>query len=53
MLNITIKMNDNEVEHIIKYDTESYNDPFVNNKQIQHKRFTRRNSNSNSTAKTH
>ena len=33
MLDITIKMNDNEVEHIIKYDTESYKDPFINNKQ--------------------
>ena len=26
-------MNNNEVEYIIKYDTESYNDPFINNKQ--------------------
>lgn len=33
MLDITIKMNNNEVEHIIKYDTESYKDPFINNKQ--------------------
>lgn len=33
MLDIAIKMNNNEVEHIIKYDTESYTDPFINNKQ--------------------
>lgn len=33
MLKVTIKMNNNEVEHIIKYDTESYKDPFINNKQ--------------------
>lgn len=33
MLNVTIKMDDNEVEYITKYDTESYKDPFVNNKQ--------------------
>lgn len=26
-------MDNNEVEHIIKYDTESYKDPFINNKQ--------------------
>lgn len=26
-------MNNNEVEHIIKYNTESYKDPFINNKQ--------------------
>lgn len=33
MLDIAIKINNNEVEHIIKYDTESYKDPFINNKQ--------------------
>ena len=34
MLNVTIKTNDDKtVEHIIKYDTESYKDHFVNNKQ--------------------
>lgn len=33
MLNITIKMNNDEAEYIIKHDISSYKDPFVNNKQ--------------------
>lgn len=33
MLYITIKMNNNEVEYTTKHNTESYKDPFVNNKE--------------------
>lgn len=33
MLDIVIKINaNNDAEYIMRHDTESYNDPFVNNK---------------------
>lgn len=37
MLNIIIRVNDNNVaEYIMQFDTESYKDPFVNNKDDIH-----------------